>query len=207
MYLGILGRKDDGVTMVWAIIREANRRSAKKLRGKNGEKEMWRHRGGADETFMELRLRGRATYNSSRQHQVRIGGEGSRVRETRKRERESRSTFSFHKKDKETRDEAVGTRVVEWAKVGLKPSWWRFVKAWVYPCVMGQQQHHIWWAEVMRRPTPGCTTWSHTTHIYTMLVWVIRVTGEKQQQQVIASEISQQDTASRERRLQQGQLA
>ncbi|KAL0686128.1 hypothetical protein Bca4012_052976 [Brassica carinata] len=52
MYMGILGRKYDGVTMGRAIIREVSRRSAKRLRGKNGEEKIRRHRGGADEIFI-----------------------------------------------------------------------------------------------------------------------------------------------------------
>ncbi|KAF3579116.1 hypothetical protein DY000_02034249 [Brassica cretica] len=45
----------------------------------------------------------------------------------------------------ETKEEAVGAKgFAEWASIGLKPNWWRFVKfGFSVESLIGQKQHHV----------------------------------------------------------------
>ncbi|KAF2608742.1 hypothetical protein F2Q68_00044560 [Brassica cretica] len=120
-------------------VREVNRRSAKRLRRKNGEEKMRRHRGGADEIFIHGATVAR---QSNQQPLMTTPCPNRRRRVASERNEKERVKIDFlilqKKKTKRQGEEAVGTRVAEWARIGPKPSWWRFVKACVYSCMMGQ---------------------------------------------------------------------
>ena len=119
----------------------------------------------------------------------------------RKRDAERRESqdwfFPTTKKQREKRGDCRHKGSPRWASVGFKPNWWRFVEFWLHRRDLRASSNIILLGPSLYRPTLACTTWSRTKHIY------INVSKPKykQRQQVIATEINQQDIVAREKRL------